>query len=87
MSHDVVVLSAARSGIGTFGGGLSQIEPAELAGQVMKAAVERSGADPQQIASDLPGIVQHLLEIQGLKEPGDVDGLEPSQLSEQEYED
>lgn len=49
MVNDVVVLSAVRSGIGAFGGGLSSIEPPELAGQVMKAAVEKSGVDPQQI--------------------------------------
>ncbi len=49
MTQDVVVLSAARSGIGTYGGGLSGIEPQELGGQIMKAAVERSGVDPQQI--------------------------------------
>jgi acetyl-CoA C-acetyltransferase len=47
--RDVVVLGAARSAIGTFGGGLSDIEPAELAGQIMKAAVERSGVDPKVI--------------------------------------
>jgi len=47
--RDVVVLGAARSAIGTFGGGLADIEPAELAGQVMKAAVERSGVDPKAI--------------------------------------
>ncbi len=47
--RDVVVLGAARSAIGTFGGGLAEIEPAELAGQVMKAAVERSGVDPKAI--------------------------------------
>lgn len=47
--RDVVVLGAARSGIGTFQGGLSGIEPSELAGQVMKAAVERSGVDPAVI--------------------------------------
>jgi len=47
--RDVVVLGAARSAIGTFGGGLADIEPAELAGQVMKAAVERSGVDPKVI--------------------------------------
>src|SRR5512134_1973889 len=47
--RDVVVLGAARSGIGTFGGSLADIEPAELAGQVMKAAVERSGVDPKAI--------------------------------------
>jgi acetyl-CoA C-acetyltransferase len=48
-NRDVVVLGAARSAIGTFGGGLADIEPAELAGQVMKAAVERSGVDPKVI--------------------------------------
>jgi len=47
--RDVVVLSAVRSAIGTFGGALADIEPAELAGSVMKAAVERSGVDPQAI--------------------------------------
>jgi len=47
--RDVVVLGAARSAIGTFAGSLADIEPAELAGQVMKAAVERSGVDPKGI--------------------------------------
>jgi len=47
--RDVVVLSAVRSAIGSFGGSLSDIEPAELGGTVMKAAVERSGVDPKQI--------------------------------------
>ncbi|KEA63987.1 3-ketoacyl-CoA thiolase [Marinobacterium lacunae] len=44
-----MVLSAVRSAIGSFGGGLSGIEPAELAGQVMKEAVSRSGVDPNLI--------------------------------------
>ena len=47
--RDVVVLSAVRSAVGTFGGGLSDLEPADLAGTVMKEAVARSGADPAQI--------------------------------------
>ena len=47
--RDVVVLGAARSAIGTFNGSLADIEPAELAGTVMKAAVERSGVDPKAI--------------------------------------
>ena len=47
--RDVVVLSAVRSAVGTFGGGLSDIEPADLAGTVMKEAVTRSGADPAKI--------------------------------------
>ena len=47
--RDVVVLGAARSAIGTFGGALADIEPAELAGLVMKEAVKRSGVDPKAI--------------------------------------
>jgi len=47
--RDVVVLGAARSAIGTFGGALADIEPAELAGQVMKEAIQRSGVDPKSI--------------------------------------
>lgn len=48
-NREVFVLSAARSAIGGFGGSLSGMEPAELAGLVMKDAVERSGVDPQKI--------------------------------------
>ena len=47
--RDVVVLGAARSAIGTFGGALADMEPAELAGLVMKEAVARSGVDPKAI--------------------------------------
>jgi acetyl-CoA C-acetyltransferase len=47
--RDVVVLGAVRSAIGSFGGGLSDIEPPELAGTVMKEAVKRSGVDPKAI--------------------------------------
>jgi acetyl-CoA C-acetyltransferase len=47
--RNVVVLSAVRSAIGTFGGGLSDVEPADLAGIVMKEAVARSDADPAKI--------------------------------------
>ena len=49
MARDVVVLSAVRSAIGGFGGSLSSMEPAELAGTVMKEAVNRSGVDPKQV--------------------------------------
>jgi acetyl-CoA C-acetyltransferase len=49
MSRDVVVLSAVRSPIGTFGGALAEFDASELAGIVMKEAVARSGVDPQQI--------------------------------------
>ncbi len=47
--RDVVVLGIARSAIGTFAGSLADIEPAELAGTVMKEAIKRSGVDPKAI--------------------------------------
>jgi adenosylcobinamide-phosphate synthase len=48
-ASQVVVLSAVRSAIGTFGGFPGRHGAAELAGTVMKEAVARSGVDPQQI--------------------------------------
>tara|TARA_R110002095_G_scaffold12055_1_gene16463 strand:- start:67 stop:1251 length:1185 start_codon:yes stop_codon:yes gene_type:complete len=48
-NRDVYVLSAVRSAIGGFGGSLSGMEPADLAGLVMKESVNRSGVDPQKI--------------------------------------
>ena len=50
MSREVVVLSAVRSAIGTFGGALADFDSSELAGIVMKESVARSGVDPQQIS-------------------------------------
>ena len=47
--RDVVVLEAARSAIGTFGGALAEIEPCELAGTVMRETVRRSGVDPEAL--------------------------------------
>ena len=49
MTQEVVVLGAARSAVGAFGGSLSTIEPHELAGLVMKEAIARSTVDPEQI--------------------------------------
>jgi len=48
-NREVVVLSAVRSAIGTFGGSLADFEASELAGIVMKESVARSGVDPQLI--------------------------------------
>ena len=47
--NEVVVLSAVRSAIGTFGGALKDMEPAELGGLVVKEAIARSGVDPEQV--------------------------------------
>jgi acetyl-CoA C-acetyltransferase len=49
MSQDVVILSAVRSAIGSFGGGLSSLEPCELAADVMRESIARSQVDAAQI--------------------------------------
>ena len=51
----VVVLSAVRSAIGTFNGSLKGIEPAELAGQVLKQGIERSGVPAEKFESIVVG--------------------------------
>lgn len=47
--REVVVLAAARSAVGTFNGSLSGTEPIDLAAEVIKATIERSGVEAEQI--------------------------------------
>lgn len=49
MPQDVVILSAVRSPIGSFGGGLSSLEPCELAADVMRESIARSQVDAEKI--------------------------------------
>lgn len=44
--EDVVIVSACRTAIGTFGGSLKDMHAANLAAVTMKEAVERAGIDP-----------------------------------------
>ena len=46
---DIVILSGARTAIGTFGGSLAGIAPIDLGTTVSVAALERGGVDPKQI--------------------------------------
>jgi acetyl-CoA C-acetyltransferase len=55
MSKEVIILSAARSAIGAFGGSLSDMEPAELATLVMQGAIARAGVDPGAIGNAVVG--------------------------------
>lgn len=48
-NREVVVLSAVRSAVGTFNGSLADVSPQDLATQVMKGAIDRSGVDPNAI--------------------------------------
>lgn len=49
MSDDIVILSGARTAIGTFGGSLSGMAPIDTATVAAKAAMERAGVEPAQI--------------------------------------
>jgi acetyl-CoA C-acetyltransferase len=45
MSREVVVVSGARTAIGTFGGSLKDIAPTELAAQVVRESLKRANVD------------------------------------------
>ncbi|PNY82414.1 thiolase family protein [Deinococcus koreensis] len=47
--HDVVIVSAVRTAIGTIRGGLSAVRPDDLAGRVIREAVARAGVPADQI--------------------------------------
>lgn len=47
--NEIVILSGARSAIGTFGGSLAAIPPIDLAATVTRAALERAGVEAGRI--------------------------------------
>ena len=47
--NDVVIVSAARTPIGTIRGALSSVRPDDLAALVIQAALERAGIDPETV--------------------------------------
>jgi acetyl-CoA C-acetyltransferase len=57
--REVFVVAAARTAIGDFGGGLKDVPPCDLGTAVVKAVLERSGADPAQIGHLAFGHVVH----------------------------
>ncbi len=61
---DVVIASAARTAIGSYGKGLVDVPPADLGAIASAAAIERAGIEPGQISHVVFGNVIHT-------EPGD----------------
>lgn len=55
--NEPVILSAARTAVGRFQGGLSSIPAAKLGALAVKAAVERAGIDPRDVEEVLMGNV------------------------------
>ena len=56
-SRDIFVVSSARTAIGTFGGSLKDVPNTQLATTAVKAAIARSGLDPQAIGHVVMGNV------------------------------
>ncbi|KQN55341.1 acetyl-CoA acetyltransferase [Pseudomonas sp. Leaf48] len=54
---EIYVVSAARTAIGTFGGSLKDVPPADLATTAVKAALQRAGVDPAQVGHLVMGNV------------------------------
>jgi acetyl-CoA C-acetyltransferase len=57
--REVVVLSGVRTAVGKFGGGLKDVAPTELAAQVVRESVARSGAEPADVGHVVFGNVIH----------------------------
>src|SRR3982750_891726 len=53
--RDLVILSAARTPIGKYGGSFKDIHPAELGAVASRAAIERAGIDADEIDEVLMG--------------------------------
>ncbi|WP_322106441.1 acetyl-CoA C-acetyltransferase [Paraburkholderia sp. J41] len=54
---DIVIVSAARTAVGKFGGSLAKIPAPELGAIVIKAALERAGVKPEQVSDVIMGQV------------------------------
>jgi len=57
--RDVVVLAAVRSAIGKYGGGLKDVPPADVAAQLVREVVKRSGVEPTDVGHVVFGNVIH----------------------------
>jgi len=57
--RDVFVLSAVRTAIGKYGGGLASVPPCDLAATVVREAVSRAGVDPSDVGHAVFGNVLH----------------------------
>ncbi|MBI2734397.1 MAG: acetyl-CoA C-acyltransferase family protein [Aquabacterium sp.] len=57
MTREVVFVGAARTAIGSFGGSLKDIPPADLGALVIKSALERAGVAPKEVGHVVLGNV------------------------------
>ena len=57
MPREVVIVAAARTPIGSFGGSLAEVSATQLGATAVKAVMERSGIDPKLVSEAYMGSV------------------------------
>ncbi|MCB1803568.1 MAG: acetyl-CoA C-acetyltransferase, partial [Gammaproteobacteria bacterium] len=57
MSKDVVIVAAARTAVGSFGGSLADVPAHKLGATVVKNLLQRTGLKPDQIDEVILGQV------------------------------
>jgi acetyl-CoA C-acetyltransferase len=57
MPREVVIVAAARTPIGSFGGSLAEVSATQLGATAVKAMIERSGIDPKLVSEAYMGSV------------------------------
>ncbi len=57
MAREVVIVSAVRTPIGSFGGSLAEVSATQLGAAAVKSAVERAGIDPKLVTEAYMGAV------------------------------
>lgn len=57
MNNDIFIVAGARTAIGTFGGSLASLRPAELGTIVIKEAIARAGISPEDVQNVVIGTV------------------------------
>jgi acetyl-CoA C-acetyltransferase len=57
MSEDIVIVAAARTAVGRFGGSLAKVPASELGATVLRALLERSGLQGDQVGEVILGQV------------------------------
>lgn len=62
MQKDIVIVSGARTAVGSFGGSLKQFETSDLGGFAIKEAVARAGLKPEDIDEVVMGCVGQVAE-------------------------
>lgn len=61
-----VIVSAARTPFGKFGGVLKEVKAAELGGIVMKEALQRAGVSGDDVEGNVMGMVVQAGTLQGI---------------------